>query len=299
MIRLLLILLFLTSESFAGPLQVATTTEDLAYLVSEIGQNKVQVFAIAKGTQDPHQIEAKPTMMTKLSQVDLVITHGLELEESWIKPLIEGSRNLKIQQSANGYLELGPKLDPLEKLTGNVSRSEGDIHPDGNPHFQLDPIRMARAAVLIANRMAELDPPSAQDYRKSAAKISARLEGKTKDWTSRIRKSGQTEFVSYHKTFSYFASRFALKNGLQLEPKPGIPPSLSHTLDVIRQIKERKVKLVLIENYFADSVKDRLMQDLPQLIVKTVPVQVGGGADIKSTEDLIEYIIRLFEEAGR
>lgn len=285
-------------SAHAAALTVGATTEDMAALVRAVGGGDVESFAIAKGTQDPHQIEAKPSYMVKLRHADLIVAQGLDLETAWLKPLIEGARNPKIALGTKTVLELGESLDPLDVQKGEVSRAEGDVHPLGNPHFQLDPVRLSQAATLIARRMGELDPPRAADYLKRAEDFKTRMESKTKEWSARMKKTGFREFVAYHKTFVYFAARFGLKNEVFLEPKPGIPPTASHLMDVIHQMRARKLKVVLIENFFDDSVKSRLRDEIKDMRVIKVPVYVGGEPGIKTNEDLIENMVRIFETAA-
>jgi zinc/manganese transport system substrate-binding protein len=275
-------------------LQVATTTTDLAVLVQDVTQGQVDVFSIAKGTQDPHQIDAKPSFMVKLRNTDLIILQGLELESAWIDPLIQGSRNSKLRNK-NAILELAAELEPIEKSTGSVSRAEGDVHPGGNPHFQLDPIRLGQASVLIAKRLGELNPAQKDFYLRNAESFQKKMIAKTKDWLERIKKIGLTEIVTYHKTFSYFCDRFEIQCRVQLEPKPGIPPTAGHLLEVIDQMKKRKIHLVLIENLYDDSVKSKLEQAVSGVSVIRAPVSVGGEPEIKTNEQLIERLVQVIE----
>lgn len=289
----LIVFMCLPAAAFAK-LQVATTTPDLAALVREVGQDQVEVFSIAKGTQDPHQIEAKPSFMIKLRTVDLVTEQGLELESAWIIPLIQGSRNLKLADK-NAVLELAGDLDPLEIPKGHISRSDGDVHPGGNPHFQLDPIRLGQASVLIAKRMGDLNPMQKDFYLKNAENFNKQMQEKNKQWYERLKKTGVKEVVTYHKTFVYFCDRFQIKCDVQLEPKPGIPPTASHILSVIDQMKKRDLHLVLIENLYDDSVKSKLEETVAAKVVK-VPVYVEGEAEVKTNEQLIEKLVKTIEE---
>lgn len=277
--------------------QVATTTTDLAAITKEVGQNQVEVFAIAKGTQDPHQIEAKPSFMVKLRSTDVVIAQGLELESAWVTPLIQGARNPKLL-AKDGLIELASELDPIEVSKGNVSRAEGDVHPGGNPHFQLDPIRLGKAAVLIANRLGEIAPAQKDFFMKNAENYQRHLMVKTKEWEARIKKTGIREIVTYHKTFSYFCDRFAIQCAIQLEPKPGIPPTASHLLTVIEQMKKQKINLVLIENLYEDSAGPKLKQSIPNLTVERVPVSVEGESEVTTNEKLIERLVKVVEKAA-
>lgn len=272
-------------------LKVAATTTDLEALARAVGGDQVEAFAVAKGTQDPHQIEAKPSFMVKFRDADLVISQGLELESAWLNPLVEGARNGKIKAGTRGFFELGPLLQPLEVAKGNVSRAEGDVHPEGNPHFQVDPIRMGQAAVLLAGRLGDLDEAHRGLFQTNAAEFQKKLEAKTVQWSDKLKKSGVKEFVSYHRTLSYFAARFGLKNSLQLEPKPGIPPTASHIMDVIEQMKKRQVKVVLIENFYDDAVRGKIEKEIPGVRIVKVPVSVGGEPAVRTTEDLLETLV--------
>ena len=295
MLRILILLLILTPVAGWTSLKVITTTTDLEALVRSVGQDRVDVSAIAKGTQDVHQIEAKPSFMVKMRQADLVISHGLELESAWLSALTAGSRNPKILPGTSGSLELGASLDPLEVRKGPISRKEGDVHPGGNPHFHLDPIRMGQAALLVAERLSILEPSHKIFFNQQAKLFQNRLLEKTKLWADRINKSGIKNIVTYHKTFEYFLNRFSIKSVIQLEPKPGIPPSASHLLEVINEIKKNNIKLVLIENYYDFSVGEKLQQEIPGLKVLSIAVSVRGLPDINTTEELIEKIVTAFE----
>lgn len=276
---------------------VGCSTQDIEALVQAVGGKVLDTFSIAKGTQDPHQIDAKPSFIVKFRKANLVVSQGLELEAAWLDPLIRDSRNPDIAAGSKGSLELGPMLDPIEVMRGNVSRGEGDVHPLGNPHFQLDPIRLGRAAKMIAQRLAELDPTNQQVFISNADTFQKNLEDKYKQWKKRLEKVGIKEFVSYHKSFSYFADRFGIKNVLYLEPKPGIPPTTSHTIEVIKQMKERNINLILIENFFDDSIRGKIESAIPTVKVFKVPVYVGGEPGITKNEDLIEKIVLTFEKA--
>lgn len=294
---LILSLFFLSGTNAFAKLTVGATTEDVAAIVMAVAGAEAEVFSVAKGTQDPHQIEAKPSFMVKFRNADLIVAQGLELESAWVVPLIRGARNSKISVGTKGFLELGPSVDPIEVARGSVTRAEGDVHPEGNPHFQLDPIRVGKAAMAVADRLGELDSSHRNLFKANAEKYQKQLEEKTKQWKSRIEKTGIKEFVSYHKTLSYFADRFGLKNTLQLEPKPGIPPTAGHIIDVINEMKKRGIKLVLIENYFDDSIKGKLVGDIPGAKVIKVPVSVGGEPSVKTIEDLIEALVKTVESA--
>lgn len=293
--RLGLFSVFLFPGLCWAQLKVVTSTPDLAALVAEISNQKLEVTSIGKGTQDPHQIEAKPSFLVKLRTADLVVLQGLELESAWMDSLLLSSRNPKIAKGTPGYLELAPHLDPLEIKHGPVSRAEGDIHPGGNPHFQLDPIRMGKAAVLIAQRLSELDSSQKENFLKRAQAIEDRLKSKTPQWKARIDKCKLKSFVTYHKTFVYFAHRFGIENDLFIEPKPGIPPTTKHLEFLIQEMKKKEIQLVLIENYFSDQALDKIKSLLPRARGGKVAVSVGGAPGINTTDELIDQIVKTIE----
>ncbi len=299
-LNLTLILILVSSLSWSSEkLRVVATTQDLAALTSAVSGDLTEIISIGKGTQDPHQIEAKPSFMVKMRTADLILVQGLELESAWLESLVDGSRNPKIRKNTLGYLELAPKLDPIEIPHGKISRAQGDIHSGGNPHFQLDPIRMGNAAILIAERLGELDPPNKQSYLKNANFLKKRLEEKTRNWKTRLDQTGIKEVVTYHKTFAYFLNRFEIKNRYFVEPKPGIPPTTKHLQDLIGQMRQEKIRLVLIENYFNQDAVKKIQSQLPETVGALVPVSVGGAIKINTTEDLIEELVKTFETAKK
>lgn len=296
--KMVLLIVLSFSVLAEAKLQIATTTTDLAALVKAVGVDKVEVFSIAKGTEDPHGVAAKPSFMVKLRSTDLVIAQGLELESAWIQPLIQGSRNTKLQLK-DGLFEIAAELDPIEISKGNISRAEGDVHPGGNPHFQLDPVRLGKAAVLIADRLAKLSPADKEFFTKNALAFQKTMNDQLKAWKDRIKKTGIKEAVTYHKTFSYFCDRFEIKCEVQLEPKPGIPPTASHLISVIDQMKKRNIKLVLIENLYEDTVGKKIKVSVPVAVIQRLPVAVEGEPGINTNQDLIEKIVKSIEEGSR
>ncbi len=289
-----------SSETFAASsasakLNVVTTITDLRAITAEVGGEFVNVESIAKGTQDPHFIEAKPSFMVKMAQADLVIAIGLELEVGWLPSVMRGSRNTKIATGQKGYLEVGPLVEPLEVPVGKVTRADGDVHPYGNPHVTLDPIRAGQIAEKISERLSDLDPAHKDYFTQHSRALAQRLQEKTKLWSERINKTGIKNVISYHKTLTYFFSRFHLQNPDILEPKPGIPPTSSHILEVIDEMKKQNINLILVENYFDPTVTEKIKQSLPKLIVHTVAVSVDGDAKVKSIDDLYENLVSQIE----
>jgi zinc/manganese transport system substrate-binding protein len=285
----------LQSPNASAKVNVITTLTDLRAITSEVGKDLVNVESIAKGTQDPHYIEAKPSFMVKVGRADLVVSIGLDLEIGWLPSIIQGARNPKVARGQKGYLEVGPSVEPLEVHKGDVSRSEGDVHPFGNPHVTLDPIRAGEIAGVIAARLGEIDGEHAAQYAQNAKAFQDRMKQKTQAWTGRIHGSGVKAAVTYHKTLTYFLDRFKIANPAILEPKPGIPPTSGHTIEVIETIRRDKIPLILVENYFDPTVTTKIKQDVPSVRVSVVPVGVDGAPGMSTLDDVYENLVRQFE----
>lgn len=285
---------FLVSSAEAK-LNVMTTTPDLRSITAEIGGDGITVESLGRGTQDPHFIEAKPSYMLKINKADLLISIGMDLEIGWLPSILSGARNPKVNPNEKGNLEVGPKVKPLEIPSGKISRSDGDVHPGGNPHVTLDPIRAGEIAVVIGKKLSELDPPNAVKYTERANALKNRLAEKTKIWEFRIKKTGVTRMITYHKTLTYFLDRFNIENTAILEPKPGIPPTSGHIIQVIQLIKEKKIPLILVENYFDPTVINKIKPEVSGLRAETVPVSVEGAPGILNLDDLYETIVRAIE----
>lgn len=279
----------------AAPLNVLTTTTDLKAVVAEVGGLNVTVESFCKGAQDPHFLEAKPSFMVKTSTADLVVAIGLGLEVGWLPNIVNGGRNPKVMPGQNGYLEVGSLIEVIDKPAGAVSRDQGDVHPEGNPHITLEPIRLGQVAQLIATRLSLLDPAHATEFTARADALAKRLQDKTKGWGERIAKSGNVKVITYHKTLNYFLSRFGMQAVASLEPLPGIPPSAKHIVSVIEKAKANKVKLVLVENFFDATIAQRIATEVPGLRIVSVPVAVDGDANVKTIDDLYERLVAAVE----
>lgn len=288
----------LAANAFAK-LNVLTTTTDLAAIVTEVGGNYISVDSICKGTQDPHYVEAKPSFMMKANRADLLIAVGLDLEVGYIPPILAGSRNPKIVKGSDGYLEAGSLITPLELPSGGISRADGDVHPYGNPHFTLDPIRDGEVAIGIAQRLGKLDPGHAEYFMTAAKAFQNRMKTKTKLWQARIQKCGVKKTITYHKTLTYFMDRFGIQVPLQLEPKPGVPPTTGHLLDVIHTMKQQAINLVLIENYFDASIAHKIKTELPNSRVYSVAVSVDGSPRVKNLDEMFEQLVWTIEASTK
>lgn len=282
-------------QSLLAAVKVLTTTSDLNALVEEVGGKDVESEALCKGSQDPHFLEPKPSFMVKASRADLLVSIGMGLEAAWLPNVVRGSRNPKLNAGQPGFLEVGGSVQALELPQGKVTRAEGDVHPEGNPHITLDPIRAGEIAKVIAARLGELDSAHAALFKARADALQKRLADKTKDWNDRIVKSGVTKAVSFHKTLTYFFDRFHIQNPAILEPLPGLPPTAKHIMEVIEKVKADKIPLVMVENFFDPTVAYRVAKDAPGVRVAVVSVAVDGEPTVKSLDDLYERLVLAVE----
>ena len=240
--------IFIASSSASAQLKVVATTPDLASIAREIGGNAVTVQALAKPTEDPHFVDAKPSHIVTLNRADVLIEGGAELELGWLPPLLESSRNSKIAAGAPGRVVASTGIRMMEIPT-SFDRSKGDVHSLGNPHFLVDPVDAKIVAKNIADHFSQVDPRSASKYAANLAAFNNNVDTKTIQWVRALAPYKGSKVVTYHKDFLYFANRFGLSIVNELEPKPGIAPSPSHLANVIGTMKSQGVKVVLVQPY--------------------------------------------------
>ena len=252
MLKLLLIfVLALPAGAFAqGKLNVVSTTEDSGAIAREIGGDKVTVTTLAKGYQDPHFVDPKPSFILAVSRADVLIVVGREMEIGWLPPLLSSSRNSKIQPGAKGYLDPSLNVRILEIPTAQITRAMGDVHPFGNPHYWLEPGNGRRIAQAIRDKLSENAPANAAYFAQRYADFDMRLAAAEKRWDATMAPYKGTKLVTYHRSWPNFMERFGLDVIGYVEPKPGIPPSPSHTLEVIDAMKSQGAKLIVVEPYF-------------------------------------------------
>jgi ABC-type Zn uptake system ZnuABC Zn-binding protein ZnuA len=292
-----LLLATLAAPAFAqGKLTVMTTTEDLASIAREIGGDHITVDSIAKGYQDPHFVEAKPSFILKLQKADVLIAVGRELEIGWLPPLIQQSRNAKIQVGAPGYLDASLQASILEIPSGNITRAMGDVHPLGNPHYWMDPENGKRIAKEIADKFSELRAGDRAFYAQQLASFTTRIDAAEKRWLAQMAPYKGTKMVTYHRSFPNFAERFGLDIIGYVEPRPGIPPTPQHTLDLINEMKRQNVKLVLVEPYFDMKTPLAIGRETGAQVL-VMPPSVGGTKDVPDYFKLFDYDINLVVDA--
>ena len=284
------------AASAQGKLTVITSTEDLASIGREVGGDRISIEAIARGYQDPHFVEAKPSFILKLQKADLLVAVGRELEIGWLPPLIQQSRNSKIQPGSQGYLDASLGAAILEIPAGTITRAMGDVHPLGNPHYWMDPENGKRIAKQIADKLSEIRPSDREYFQQRLADFTTRLDAAEKRWLAQMAPYKGTKVATYHRSFPNFAERFGLDIIGYVEPKPGIPPTPQHTLDLINEMKRQNVKIVLVEPYFDLKTPNAIGRETGAQVL-VMPPSVGGTKEVTDYFKLFDYDINLLVEA--
>jgi zinc/manganese transport system substrate-binding protein len=265
---------------------VVTTTEGLAAVAREVGGDRVKVIALSRGIQDPHFVDANPSLAVKLRNADLLVDVGMDLEVGWLPPLVTQSRNPAIQPGGARRLTAGNFVSPMDLPTGPVDRSQGDIHPSGNPHFLADPRRVQQVAAAMAARLSELDPGNAAVYRERLQAFQGKVAAAEKGWRAQFAPFAGRSVITQHKTLTYLLDWSGLKAAGYMEPKPGVAPPPSHVASLAAVVKSAGVKGVLVENYYDRRSADQL-RDLAGVKVIVIPGDVGGT---KESPDWFSYV---------
>lgn len=286
---LVLCFLLLALPARADRLNVVTTTEDIAALVRIIGTDHVEVEALCRGYQDPHYLEAKPSHMARLRQADLLAYTGLELEVGWLPLLVSGSRNPTLRAGEPGNLSLADGIHILEVPTGEITRGEGDIHPDGNPHYSLDPRNQIIMAGTISDRLSALDPAHAADFESARVAFVADFGARIDSWAQRLAPLRGAQIVCYHKQWEYLLDWLGIGVLGYVENKPGIPPSPRHLGELQAQMSEAGTRLVLISNFFEPSQAKKVAESSGAALV-ILPTCVGGEDGLEDPFRFFDYV---------
>lgn len=279
---------WLVPSMAAAAVKVVTTTEDLASLTREVGGDKVEVVALAKGYQDPHFVDPKPSFILAVSRADLLIVVGRELEIGWLPPLQNSSRNAKVQVGGDGYLDASANVKILEIARGQVTRAMGDVHPLGNPHYWLDPNNGRLIAQAIRDRLSQRDAANATYYAQRYADFDKRLAAAERRWDAAMAPYKGAKLVTYHRSWPNFMERWGLVVMGYVEPKPGIPPSPAHTLALIEDMKAQGVKLIVVEPYFDLKTPQSIASQVGGTVLQLAP-SVGGTKEATDYIQLFEY----------
>ena len=286
---LLVFLLALPGGAFAqGKLNVVATTEDLGSLAREIGGDKVSVTSLARGYQDPHFVDPKPSFILAVSRADVLIVVGRELEIGWLPPLLTSSRNSKIQVGGPGYLDASMNVKILELPTGEITRAMGDVHPLGNPHYWLEPGNGRRIAQAIRDKLSQLSSGNASYFAQRYSDFDTRLAAGEKRWDATMAPYKGTKLVTFHRSWPNFMQRWGLDVMGYVEPKPGIPPTPQHTIEVIDEMKRQNAKLIIVEPYFDLKTPQAIANQVGGKVLVLAP-SVGGAKEVTDYTQLFEY----------
>jgi zinc/manganese transport system substrate-binding protein len=289
-----LVIIFTGLKSLeAKRLNIITTLPSLASITSELGGKHVKVYSITRGVQDAHYIEAKPSYMTKLHRADLLIYSGLELEIGWLPLLIQGSRNNKIMVGSKGNLNASEVLTSsniLEKPTGEVDRSMGDVHPAGNPHYLLNPYNGILAAEMITERLVELDPSHEKWFRDNLLTFTNTLRQKITELESQAAAIAGKNLVCYHVHWSYLLDWLKLDAVGYIELRPGIPPTPRHKQEIIQLMELKDIRVVIISSW-KDPTKAREVANSTGAQLVILPGEVGALEETDTYFSWINYMV--------
>ena len=290
-IRLIMVMVALsaiTAVPSAAAVRVVATTEDLASLARDVGGDRVTVVALARGYQDPHFVDPKPSFILAVSRADLLIVVGRELEIGWLTPLLTSSRNAKIQPGGNGYLDASANVRILEIPTGQITRAMGDVHSQGNPHYWLDPGNGRRIAQTIKDKLSQLAPADRAYFDERYASFDKKLAAAENRWNALMATYKGTKIVTYHRSWPNFMERFGLNVIGYVEPKPGIPPTTSHIIELIDEMKTQGVKLIIVEPYFDHKASQAIAKQVGGEMLVLAP-SVGGTKEATDYVALFDY----------
>lgn len=279
-----------------GKINVVASTMDLSSLANEVGGDRVNVLPIARGYQDPHFVEAKPSFLLNLRKADLLVVVGMQLEIGWLPPLINQCGNPKIQPSAQGYFDASQVAEILEIPTAQVSRAMGDVHPLGNPHYWLDPKNGLRVAEGLAQKLSQMSPGDSGYFHQRLEDFKKRLMAAEARWDEQMKPYRGRKVITYHQSWPNFLKRFGLQVADYVEPRPGIPPSPAHVVELISLMKRQNVKLILVEPYFDLKTPQSVARETGGQVVVLMP-SVGGNKDTGDYIKLFDYDVDLLVKA--
>jgi zinc/manganese transport system substrate-binding protein len=293
------VLLVGTTVHAQSKFRVVTSIEDFASITREVGGDRVDVVALARGYQDPHFVDPKPSFILAMNRADLYIAVGRDLELGWLPPLVTSSRNSRVQPGASGYLDASRNVHILEIPTGQITRAMGDVHPLGNPHYWLEPGNGRLIAQAIRDKLSELLPADAAAFAERYDDFDRRLSAAETRWDAVMAPYKGAKLVTYHRSWPNFMERFGLEVIGYVEPKPGIPPSPMHTIELIAEMKRQGVSLIIVEPYFSVRTPGAIVNQLDGGRVLVLAPSVGGVDEATDYIQLFEYNVNLLAGALR
>ncbi len=267
--------------------RVVATLATLGAVAREVGGDRVTVDVMASPGEDPHYVDPRPNLILLLSRADALIVNGLELEIGWLPPLQAQSRNARVQVGGPGYLDVSAFVQRLDVPTAPVDRSQGDVHPNGNPHFLFDAGSIGRVVRAVADLLGRNDPEGAASYSARAASLAERLDRASMEAVAKVAAlpAASRRVVSYHRSFPYLYRWLGLEEVATIEPRPGIPPDPSHVSRVLATMKATGARVIVQEEFYPRSTS----QTLARLTGATLVI-VPGGVDAGRGETLVDYV---------
>src|SRR2546427_8012090 len=281
----------------ADKIRVVTTIPDLKALTDEVGGDLVDVDSLARGTQNAHELEIRPSLMLKLRRADILVENGLELD-SWAEVAVQGANNPKIVRGAPGRVDASRGIQVLDVPSTRVDRSMGDVHPLGNPHYSLDPGMAPIITQNIVDGLSRVAPELRATFEKNRQAFLARLEEAMVRWTKVLGPVKGAKVVVYHPDYIYFLTRFGLVQAGMLEDRPGIPPSPQHLAQLIRLMKEERVRIILVQPWNDLKLAQRVAEDAGAKAI-VVPTMVGGVKGVDTYIGTIDYNVGVLAQALR
>jgi len=278
-------------------LRVVTTTQGLAALAKEVGGDRVEVESLSRGVQDPHFVDASPVLAVKIRNAELLVDVGLELEAGWLPPLVVQSRNADVLPGRERRLTAASAVEVREAPTGPVDRSQGDVHPAGNPHFLADPRRAAPVAAAIAARLARLDPAGAPAYQARLEDFRKRLAAAEGRWRAALAPARGRAVVTHHRTLDYLLDFAGVRAAGFLEPRPGTAPPPSYLAELVGVVKAGGVKGILVESYYDRKAAD-VVGKLSGAKVLVVPGDVGAVKEASTYEAWLDLLVAALAQAA-
>ncbi|WP_413585378.1 metal ABC transporter substrate-binding protein [Bdellovibrio sp. HCB274] len=284
--KVISLLVILLSVNAFAKVKVVATLPDVAEVVKAIGQDKVEVSSLLQGGTDPHFADARPDYILKVNRADVVCAMGLDLEIGWLPKVLEKAANSKVQSGGPGFCELGQAIKPLAVPTGVINRSLGDVHPHGNPHFALDPVKLGESGVEVVRVLTAVDAKNAEFYQKNYEAFKKQMAALHSEIQGKIKK---VKVMEYHKEFTYFFESYGLESLGSLEEKPGMPPSATRIAQVAKDAKAGKVQMLFATASAPHQTLERFteLSGIPVIVVPSYIQQKGDANSIEALQNLI------------
>ncbi len=286
--RIFFILLCIPALAYTK-INVVTTTTDLKWLVEKIGGDKVKVYSLLNGTEDPHFVDAMPHFVNKVANADMFCLVGLDLEVGWVPRVLARSGNKRVQPGGKGYCDTGTTVNALDIPKNKINRSHGDIHAMGNPHYHLGPNAFVQGGQTVFNILVSLDTKNTKYYQSNYKNLKENMKLLKIRVNKILSPLKGKSFMEYHKEFTYFLKEFGLKNIGAIEAVPGVPPSAGRLARVSIYAKQSKVSAVLAATNSPKNLTDKFAQ-MSNIKVARLPISITPSRGINSYEQLLKFI---------